>query len=86
MGEQIKMILKPITSEKAVKLIDLENTLIFEVERAATKEQIKKEIEKTFKVKVEKIRTLIHQNKKIVYAKLKKENPAIDVATKLGMI
>lgn len=80
------MLLKPITSEKAVKLVDLENTLIFEVERTATKERIKEEIEKTFNVKVEKIRTLIRQNKKFVYARLKKENPAIDVATKLGMI
>ena len=80
------MILKPITTEKAVKLIEIENTLIFSVERKARKKEIKKEIEETFKVKVDKIRTLIRENKKIVYAKLDKKNPAIDVATKLGMI
>jgi large subunit ribosomal protein L23 len=80
------MILKPVTSEKAVKLIDIENTLIFETEKKESKEAIKKEIEKTFKVKVEKVRTLIHDNKKVAFVKLKKENPAIDVATKLGMI
>ena len=80
------MNLKPITSEKAVKLIDIDNTLLFEVGRRFTKEQIRKEIEKIFKVKVEKVRTRIHQNKKCAYIKLARENPACDVATKIGMI
>ena len=38
------MILKPISSEKAVKMIDLDNTLLFEVGRRETKDDIKKEI------------------------------------------
>ncbi len=80
------MILKPITSEKAVKLIDLDNTLLFQAERQFSKIQIKKEVEKIFKVKVEKVRTLLHGNKKYAYVKFKKEFPAIDIATKLGMI
>ena len=80
------MNLKPITSEKAVKLIDLDNTLMFEVERKGNKESIKKAVEQIFNVKVEKIRTLIRNNKKYAYVKLNKNNPAIDVATKLGMI
>ena len=80
------MILKPITSEKAVKLIDLDNTLLFQVERKETKEKIKKAVEETFSIKVEKVRTLLRHNKKYAYVKLSKENPAIDIATKLGMI
>lgn len=80
------MLFKPITTEKAVKIIEIENTLIFEVERSAKKNEIKKEFEGLFGVKIKKIRTLIKQNKKIVYIKLDKKNPAIDVATKLGMI
>ncbi|MBU0466059.1 MAG: 50S ribosomal protein L23 [Nanoarchaeota archaeon] len=80
------MILKPITSEKAVKLVDLDNTLIFKVEKKETKETIKKEVEKIFNVKVDKVRTLIRQNKKYAYVKFAKANPAIDIATKLGMI
>jgi len=78
--------LKPITSEKAVKLIDLENTLIFETDRRETKDIIAKEVENAFKVKVLKVRTLTRGNKKYAYVKLAKQNPAIDVATKLGMI
>lgn len=78
--------IKPITSEKAVKLIDVENTLLFELDRRMSKQEIKKEIESLFGVKVVAVRTLIKANKKYAYVKLRKENPAIDVATKLGMI
>ena len=80
------MILRPITSEKAVKMIDLDNTLLFETERRATKTEIKKEIEKLFNVKVTSVRTLVKLNKKLAFVKLNKANPAIDIATKLGMI
>ena len=47
---------------------------------------VKKDLESLFKIKIEKIRTRVHGNKKYVYAKLKKEFPAIDVATKLGLM
>lgn len=80
------MILKPVTSEKAVKMIEIDNTLLFEVERKFRKQEIKKEVEKLFSVKVESVRTHIKGNKKYAYVKLNKANPAIDVATKLGMI
>ncbi|MBX4196590.1 50S ribosomal protein L23 [Candidatus Pacearchaeota archaeon] len=80
------MLLRPVTSEKAVKLIDVDNTLLFETERRADKTLIKKEVESVFAVKVLSVRTLIRNNKKFAFVKLKKENPAIDIATKLGMI
>ena len=80
------MILKPITSEKAVKMIDLDNTILFETSMTETKGTIKKEIEKIFKAKIVKVRTLITQNKKFAYVKFAKENPAIDIATKLGVM
>ena len=80
------MILKPVTSEKAVKMIEIDNTLLFETSKQIRKAEIKKDVEKTFSVKVEKVRTLIQGNKKYAYVKLNKSNPAIDVATKLGMI
>jgi len=78
--------IKPITSEKAVRLIEAENTLLFETERKRKKPELKKEIEEAFKVKVEKVRTFIRGNKKYAYVRLDKKNPAIDIATKLGMI
>ena len=78
--------MKPITTEKAVMKIESENLLTFEVDKRKTKQEIKKEIEELFDIKVDKVRTLIRNNKKLVYAKLNKANLEIDVATKLGMM
>jgi large subunit ribosomal protein L23 len=80
------MNLKPISTEKAVMMIERENTLTFQSEKEAKRDDIKKEIEDLFDVKVEKIRTLVRNNRKNIYVKLKKQFPAIDVATKLGLI
>ncbi len=80
------MNLKPITTEKAVMIIERENTLTFSMEKNARRDEIKKEVENLFDVKVENVRTLIKNAKKYAYVKLKKEFPAIDVATKLGLI
>ena len=78
--------MKPIVTEKAVMLIESQNILEFKTEKEKTKPEIKKEIENLLKVKVENLRTMIRGNKKYVYVKLKKEFPAIDVATKLGLM
>ena len=78
--------IKLVTSEKAVRLIELNNTLVFETDMRKDKKEIKKEIETTFNIEIDKINTLIRRNKKYVYVKLNPKNPAIDVATKLGMI
>ncbi len=78
--------MKPIATEKIVKLIELENTLLFEVDRRLSKKEVKEKFEKMFNVKVDKVRVLIRKNKKLAYIKLNKKNPAIDLATKLGMM
>ncbi|HLD38071.1 MAG TPA: 50S ribosomal protein L23 [Candidatus Nanoarchaeia archaeon] len=80
------MNLKIISTEKAVMKIEAENIITFETDKEKTKEEIKKEVEESFNVKVDKIRALIQRNKKIAYVKLNKKNPAIDIATKLGVI
>ena len=77
---------KPIVTEKAVMLIESQNTLEFETSKEKTKTEIKNELENLLKIKISKMRTLVQGNKKYVYVKLKKEFPAIDVATKLGLI
>lgn len=78
--------MKVISSEKAVRLLEIENTLVVETNRTDSKTKIKEEIEKMFNVKIDSINTLIRDNKKFAYVKLNKSNPAIDIATKLGMI
>lgn len=74
------------TTEKIMKMIEIENVLCFETDRKTTKEQIKNEVEKLFDVKVDKVRTMIRKNKKTAYVKLKPEFNASDIATKLGII
>jgi large subunit ribosomal protein L23 len=78
--------MKPIVTEKAIMMIELQNILTFLVDKRKTKIEIKKEIEELFEVKVDKVRSIIRNNKKYVYVKLNKKNPAIDLATKLGLI
>jgi len=79
-------LIKPITTEKAIRMLELENKITFLVDRRSNKIEIRKEIEKAFNVKVEGVTTMIKNNKKTAIIKLKEGSPAIDVATKLGLI
>ena len=77
----------PLATEKAIRMIESENTMTFEVERKARKEDIKKQIEALYKVKVTKVNTMITpRGTKRAYVKLGMDTPAIDVATQLGLI
>jgi large subunit ribosomal protein L23 len=77
----------PVITEKSVNLISENNAITFIVSRSATKEEIKKAIEKMYKVKVKKINTLLDsKNRKKAIIKLKKESNAQDLANKLGIL
>ncbi len=80
------MRLKPIATEKAIMKVESENVITFLVDENVTKTEIKKEIENLFKVKVDKIRTNVRNNKKVAYVQLNKKYLAIDLATKLGLM
>ena len=67
--------------------MEAQNTLIFEVDKKATKQAIKNEIESFFKVKVVRVGTRIGPDaKKKAYVQFSNATPAIDIATKLGLI
>ncbi len=77
----------PLATEKAIRMIESENTMTFEVERKASKEGIKKQVQELYKVKVQKVNTMITtRGTKRAYVKLAAETPALDVATQLGLI
>jgi large subunit ribosomal protein L23Ae len=76
----------PLRTEKAIKLIELDNTIVFVVDKRSNKQQIKQAVKDAFNVKVKSVNTEIRSNKKIAYIKLAPESLAIDVATKLGLI
>ena len=77
----------PVTNEKAIGLIELKNTLLFVVTPAATKPEIKKEVETLFEVKVASVNTLITPTGiKRAFVKLKDGYKADDVAAKLKIV
>ncbi|MBT4166329.1 50S ribosomal protein L23 [archaeon] len=78
--------IKLMTTEKAVRMIELDNVLTISADKRMSKPEIKKEFEELFGVKIEGINTFIRLNKKYAYVKLNAKNPAIDIATKVGMI
>lgn len=77
----------PLASEKAIRLMEAENKLLFRVDMKAKKADVKQAIESLFKTKVTCVRTLISQNgEKRAYVTFSKETPAIDIATQLGLL
>ena len=85
---EIERVIKyPLSTEKSIRLMESENKLVFVVDLKAKKPEIKEAIEKTFKVKIEKVTTLITpRGQKRAYVRLSPETPALDVATDLGLM
>jgi len=82
------MIIKyPLSTEKSIRLMESENKLVFVVDEKANKQEIKKAIEELFNVKVEKVNTLNDsKGRKRAFVKFSPETPAIDLATRLGLM
>ena len=77
----------PLLTEKAVSIIDKENKITFIVDRNATREEVKKEVEDRFGVKVDKINMMITpKSQKKAVVRLAKEYSAQDLATHLNII
>jgi large subunit ribosomal protein L23 len=82
-----EVIVAVVRTQKAVSLIEKENKLTFVVRLEATKEDVKRAVEKLYGVKVEKVNTLITpRGEKKAYVKLKPEYKASELAVKLGVI
>ncbi len=60
----LNIIKKPLVSEKNALHQEASNVYAFEVDRTASKDQIKKAIEVAFRVKVESVRTMVSRGKK----------------------
>lgn len=84
--ETEKIIKYPVSTERTLRTMESENKLLFVIDRKATKADVKKAVELLFKVKVTAVNTYITGGKKKAYVRLSDENPAIDVATQLGMM
>ena len=60
---KLKILIRPLYTEKIAKLQDEANKFAFEVDREANKIEIRKEIEKRFEVKITKIQTMVVRGK-----------------------
>ncbi len=85
---ELQQVIKyPLSTEKSIRLMESENKLIFVVDNKAKKAEIKAAIEELFKVKVDKVNTLVNnKGVKKAYVKFAMDTPAIDIATQLGLM
>lgn len=60
----LQIIKRPLVSEKNALHSETSNVYAFEVDRTASKDQIKKAIEVAFKVKVDSVRTMISRGQR----------------------
>ena len=84
--DNYKIIKHPLSTEKSIRLMESQNKLVFVVDIDSDKKMIKKAVEEMFKVKVEDVNVYIQKGIKKAYVKFAKENPAIDIATQLGLM
>ncbi|MBD3344857.1 MAG: 50S ribosomal protein L23 [Chitinivibrionales bacterium] len=64
MSKYHKIIQSPSITEKNTNLRTVQNKYVFEVDKGASKAEIKEAVEKIFEVKVEKVNTMIVKGKK----------------------
>jgi large subunit ribosomal protein L23 len=81
------VILHPIITEVASRILEAENKIVFAVSLKASKEDIKKAVEELYEVKVEKVTTVVtSKGVKKAFVKLHPDYKAVDIAIKLGVL
>ena len=82
-----QVIIHPVSTEKAIRMMESQNKLVFVVDKKSTKSEIKNAFQELFKVKVLDVHTYVSpKGKKKAYIRLSPETPALDVATQLGLM
>ena len=87
MKDPHKVIFHPQVTEKAVKLIESENKLVFIVAMDASRADVKRAVEILFEVRVKDVKIEItSEGQKRAYVKLAPEFMADEIAAKLGVV
>jgi len=82
-----KVIFHPQVTEKAVKLIESENKLVFIVAMDASRADVKRAVEILFEVRVKDVKIEVTpEGQKRAYVKLAPEFMADEIAAKLGVV
>ena len=82
------MIIKyPLSTEKTIRMMESDNTLVFIVDKNASKSQIKEALQSLYGVKIVRVNTAIDSKaRKKAFVKFSSETPALDLATQLGIM
>lgn len=87
MKDPHKVIFHPQVTEKAVKLIESENKLVFIVDMGASRADVKHAVEILFEVRVKDVKIEVTpEGQKRAYVKLAPEFMADEIAAKLGVV
>lgn len=82
-----KVVLYPVMTEVTSRILETENKLVFVVNIAATKADIKRAVEELYEVAVDKVNVAITpKGQKKAFVKLHPDYKAVDVAIKLGIL
>ena len=81
------VVLYPVASEKVLRLMEMENKLVFVVAKTADKRTISKAVEDLYDVKVAKLNVVnAAKGLKKAYVQLAAEYSAEEIATRLGVL
>ncbi len=81
------IVMYPLMTEVASRILEAENKLVFIVNIKASKEDIKRAVEELYEVRVEKVNVAITpKGLKKAFVKLHPDYKAVDVAIKLGIL
>ncbi len=81
------IVLYPVASEKVLRLMEMENKLVFVVAKAADKRTISRAVEELYDVKVAKLNVVnAAKGVKKAYVQLTPEYSAEEIATRLGVL
>jgi len=81
------VILHPVMTEVASRILESENKLVFVVSLKASKNDVKRAVEELYEVRVVRVTTTITaKGRKKAFVKLHPDYKAADVAIKLGIL
>jgi large subunit ribosomal protein L23 len=81
------VIIYPVMTEVASRILESENKLVFVVNLKASKSDVKRAVEELYEVRVERVTVIItHKGEKKAYVRLTPDFKAADVAIKLGIL
>lgn len=82
-----EVILYPIMTEVASRMLEAENKLVFAVNLKASKADVKRAVEELYEVRVERVNVMVtSKGEKKAFVKLHPDYKAVDVAIKLGIL